>query len=200
MTNRQPDDVLTAPAATPPATPSAPAPRAQPPHPTPAAGPAAGPGPSAPGGPPPAGPQDVGAPAEPRWDPANPPQPTAPVPGPPSRRASVEPRVPRVRMGPWAPVAGAGLGLLVGVLVVGLVLAAVPLGFAERLAAVFLCLGLALLGAGGVLLADEVRVRRRSLKPQSVEAVAGLLNGLTPARLLIGASGFVLLLAAYVTR
>jgi hypothetical protein len=33
-----------------------------------------------------------------------------------------------------------------------------------------------------------------------VEATAGLLNGLTPARLLLAASAFVLFLAAYASR
>lgn len=70
----------------------------------------------------------------------------------------------------------------------------------SSLASVFLCVGLTLLGAGGVLFADEVRLRRRSVAAQSVQTVAGLLNGLTPARFLVGAAGFVLLLAAYVTR
>ena len=119
---------------------------------------------------------------------------------PPPRRTAVAPRAVRTRMGPWAPVAGAALGLVVGVLVVVLALAPVAAGFPERLAAVFLCLGLTLLGAGGVLLADEVRVRRSTVGAQSVSEAAGLLNGLTPARLLVGAAGFVLLLAAYVVR
>ena len=68
----------------------------------------------------------------------------------------------------------------------------------------FLVLGLTLLGAGGTLLADEVRMLRRGA--QAVEArsasagmIAGLLNGLTPDRLLIAASAFTLLLSAYVT-
>ncbi|KQS69360.1 hypothetical protein [Modestobacter sp. Leaf380] len=146
-------------------------------------------------------PPAVGETAEPPYDPAAPPLPTAPVPGPPPRRAaSVQPRVSFVRMGPWAPVAGAVLGLVVGLVVVLVGLAPVDLSFAQRLASVFLCLGLALLGAGGVLFADEVRVRRRSVGAQSAEVVAGLLNGLTPARFLVGSAGFVLLLAAYVAR
>ena len=37
-------------------------------------------------------------------------------------------------------------------------------------------------------------------KDASVGVIAGLLNGLTPARLLITASAFSLLLSAYVTR
>ena len=77
--------------------------------------------------------------------------------------------------------------------------------FDERLALVFVVLGLTLLGAGGTLLADEVRLLRRSAQAAEARAasgvgvVAGLLNGLTPARLLITASAFVLLLSAYVT-
>lgn len=105
-----------------------------------------------------------------------------------------------MQMGPWAPVAGAGLGLLVGVAVSATLLAGVLPGLPERLALVFLCLGLALLGAGGVLLAEEVRLRRRGVRAQSAEVVTGLLNGLTPARLLVGSAGFALLLAAYVGR
>ena len=77
--------------------------------------------------------------------------------------------------------------------------------FAERLALVFLVLGLGMLGTSGVLLADEVRMMRQRardavVRPALVEATAGLLNGLTPARLLLGASAFVLFLAAYVSR
>ncbi len=125
--------------------------------------------------------------------------PTAPV--------SVRPR-PRtarrdsmIRMGPWAPVAGAVVGLLLGVVVVVLLAPAVET-FAERLSLVFVVLGLALLGAGGTLLADEVRLLRRgtqAIEARSVSVIAGLLNGLTPARLLITASAFCLLLSAYVT-
>jgi hypothetical protein len=106
-------------------------------------------------------------------------------------------------MGPWAPVAGAVVGLALGMVVV-LLLAPAVTSFAERLSLVFVVLGLALLGAGGTLLADEVRMLRRGA--QAVEArsssagvIAGLLNGLTPARLLITASAFTLLLSAYVT-
>ncbi|MGY1709552.1 hypothetical protein ACI8AC_08585 [Geodermatophilus sp. SYSU D00758] len=105
-------------------------------------------------------------------------------------------------MGPWAPVAGALAGLVAGLLVV-LLLAGVAEGFAARLALVFVTVGLTLLGAAVVLLADEVRLLRRSrdlpVRPASVEATAGLLNGLTPARLLLAASAFVLFLAAYVS-
>jgi hypothetical protein len=130
-------------------------------------------------------------------------QPTAPV----EARPRPRPRMPRpdqmIRMGPWAPVAGAAIGFLLGVLVV-LFLASAADTFAQRLALVFVVLALALLGAGGTLLADEVRLLRRGT--QAVEArsasagmIAGLLNGLTPARLLITASAFSLLLSAYVT-
>jgi hypothetical protein len=106
-------------------------------------------------------------------------------------------------MGPWAPVAGATVGLLLGVVVVLLLLPSVGT-FAERLSLVFVVLGLSLLGAGGTLLADEVRLLRRGA--QAVEArsadagvIVGLLNGLTPARLLITVSAFCLLLSAYAT-
>jgi hypothetical protein len=108
-----------------------------------------------------------------------------------------------IRMGPWAPVAGAALGLLLGIVVV-LLLAPAVVSFEERLSLVFLVLGMTLLGAGGTLLADEVRLLRRGT--QAVEArssnagaIAALLNGLTPARLLITVSAFALLLSAYVT-
>lgn len=128
--------------------------------------------------------------------------PTAPV------GVRPKPRIPRrgdpmVRMGPWAPVAGAGLGLLLGLIVV-LALAPAVEDFAQRLSLVFVVLGLTLLGAGGTLLADEVRLLRRGAHAAEARAsnagvIAGLLNGLTPARLLITASAFVLLLSAYVT-
>lgn len=108
-----------------------------------------------------------------------------------------------VRMGPWAPVAGAGIGLLLGLVVV-LFLAPAVDTFDQRLSLVFVVLGLTLLGAGGTLLADEVRLLRRGAQAAEARAsnagvIAGLLNGLTPARLLITASAFVLLLSAYVT-
>jgi hypothetical protein len=131
------------------------------------------------------------------------PHPTVPVPV----RTRPRPRVPNrdqmIRMGPWAPVAGAALGLVLGVVVVLLLVPAVET-FAERLSLVFVVLGLSLLGAGGTLLADEVRLLRRGTsaieaRTSGAELVAGLLNGLTPARLLILASAFVLLLSAYVT-
>jgi hypothetical protein len=125
---------------------------------------------------------------------------TAPVTGRPRvgpRRAS-----PLTRMGPWAPVAGALLGIVAGI-VVSLLLAGVAEAFNERLALVFLTVGLAMLGAAGALLADEVRLVRRGareagIRPAWVEATANLINGLTPARLLLLASSFVLFLAAYV--
>jgi hypothetical protein len=107
-------------------------------------------------------------------------------------------------MGPWAPVAGALLGTLLGVVAV-LLLAGTAEEFAQRLALVLLVVGMGLLGASGPLLADEVRLVRRSareaaVRPAWAEATAGLLNGLTPARLLLLVSGFVLFLAAYVSR
>jgi len=118
------------------------------------------------------------------------------------------PRMPRrgplTVMGPWAPVAGAVIGLLLGVVVV-LLLGGVADSFEDRLALTFTVLGLGLLGTSGILLADEVRmIRQRArdavVRPAWVEATAGLLNGLTPARLLLLVSGFVLFLAAYVSR
>src|SRR5829696_4202616 len=118
------------------------------------------------------------------------------------------PRMPRrgplTVMGPWAPVAGGLLGLLLGVVVV-LFLGGVADSFEDRLALAFTVLGLGMLGTSGILLADEVRmIRHRArdavVRPAWVEATAGLLNGLTPARLLLLVSGFVLFLAAYVSR
>jgi hypothetical protein len=118
------------------------------------------------------------------------------------------PRLPRhgplTVMGPWAPVAGGLLGLVLGVVVV-LFLAGSAEVFEERLALVFVVLGLGMLGTSGILLGDEVRLLRQrsreaTVRPQWVEATAGLLNGLTPARLLLLASAFVLFLAAYVSR
>jgi len=129
-------------------------------------------------------------------------QPTAPV------TVRPRPRMPRrgplTVMGPWAPVAGGLLGIVVGVVAV-LFLAASADQFVERLSLAFVVLGLGLLGTSGVLLADEVRMMRQRardavVRPALVEATAGLLNGLTPARLLLGASAFVLFLAAYVVR
>jgi hypothetical protein len=128
-------------------------------------------------------------------------QPTGPAP----RRPRIGARVPfpLTRMGPWAPVAGAVVGLLAGLVVV-LLLGGVAEAFRERLALVFLTVGLGMLGASGALLADEVRLVRRGareagVRPAWVEATANLINGLTPARLLLLASAFVLFLAAYVS-
>jgi hypothetical protein len=131
------------------------------------------------------------------------PYPTTPVNVGMRPRARVPRRDPLTRMGPWAPVAGAAIGLLLGVVVV-LLLAPAVQTFDQRLALVFVVLGLSLLGAGGTLLADEVRLLRRGAQAAEARAsgagvIAGLLNGLTPARLLITASAFVLLLSAYVT-
>ena len=118
------------------------------------------------------------------------------------------PRLPRrgplTVMGPWAPVAGAGLGLLLG-LVAALLLHGTAHTFQERLALVLVVVGLGMLGTGGTLLADEVRMLRQQardavVRPGLVEATAGLLNGLTPARLLVLVSAFVLFLAAFVSR
>jgi hypothetical protein len=128
--------------------------------------------------------------------------PTAPV------TVRPRPRMPRrgplTVMGPWAPVAGGLLGLVLGGIAV-LVLADTAESFEDRMALVFIVLGLGMLGSAGILLADEVRMmRQRSrdavVRPAWVEATAGLLNGLTPARLLLAMSGFVLFLAAYVSR
>ena len=44
------------------------------------------------------------------------------------------------------------------------------------------------------------RARDAAVRPQWVEVTAGLLNGLTPARLLLVTSAFVLFLAACVSR
>jgi hypothetical protein len=140
-------------------------------------------------------------PADAAAEPAPTPFPTTPV------GIRPRPRMPRrdplIRMGPWAPVAGAAIGLVLGGVVVLLLAPAVDT-FDQRLALVFVVLGLALLGAGGTLLADEVRLLRRGAQAAEARAagagaIAGLLNGLTPARLLITASAFVLLLSAYVT-
>jgi hypothetical protein len=129
-------------------------------------------------------------------------QPTAPV------AVRPKPRLPRrgplTVMGPWAPVAGGLLGLLLGVVVV-LFLAGIAESFEDRLALVFAVLGLGMLGTSGVLLADEVRMirqqaREAAVRPQWVETTASLVNGLTPARLLLTASALVLFLAAYVSR
>ena len=128
--------------------------------------------------------------------------PTAPVTVRPAPR--MPRRGPMTVMGPWAPVAGGLLGLVLGVVAV-LFLAGTAVTFEDRLALVFVVLGLGMLGTSGILLADEVRMMRRRardavVRPAWVEATAGLLNGLTPARLLLVASAFVLVLAAYVSR
>ncbi|GAB3302707.1 hypothetical protein GCM10027451_06960 [Geodermatophilus aquaeductus] len=129
--------------------------------------------------------------------------PTGPVAG---RPPVVRPRRtdPLTRMGPWAPVAGAVVGLVAGLVALFLLRSRAD-AFAEGLALVFLVVGLTMLGAAGALLADEVRLVRRgareaAVRPAWVEATAGLINGLTPARLLLGSSAFVLFLAAYVSR
>jgi hypothetical protein len=107
-------------------------------------------------------------------------------------------------MGPWAPVAGALLGGVLGLVAV-LLLAGTADAFPERLALVLLVVGMGLLGASGPLLADEVRLVRRSVREAAVrpgwaEATTGLLTGLTPARVLLLVSGLVLFLSAYVAR
>jgi hypothetical protein len=142
--------------------------------------------------------------AEPAAEPAPTPYPTRPVNVGNRPRQRLPRRDPLILMGPWAPVAGAAIGLLLGVGVVLLLAPAVDT-FDQRLALVFVVLGLTLLGAGGTLLADEVRLLRRGAQAAEARAsgagvIAGLLNGLTPARLLITASAFSLLLSAYVTR
>jgi hypothetical protein len=154
----------------------------------------------------PTGPIDVPAggseaPAAPGEE-GRPAQATAPVTVRPTVRGAR--RGPLTRMGPWAPVAGGGLGALLGVLVVVLLGGAAD-QFSERLALVFTVVGLGLLGASGTLLADEVRIVRRgareaAVRPSWVEATAGLVTGLTAARLLLLVSAFVLFLAAYVSR
>jgi flagellar motor component MotA len=118
------------------------------------------------------------------------------------------PRMPRrgplTVMGPWAPVAGGLLGLVLGVVAV-LLLAGSADTFEDRLALAFVVLGLGMLGTSGILLGDEVAMQRQrardvAVRPAWVEATAGLLNGLTPARLLLAVSAFVLFLAAFVSR
>lgn len=129
-------------------------------------------------------------------------QPTAPV----SVRPA--PRLPRrgplTVMGPWAPVAGGALGLLLGLISV-LVLAGSAHTYQERMGLVLLVVGLGMLGTAGTLLADEVRMLRQSVRdavvrPGLVETTGTLLHGLTPARLLLLMSGFVLFLATFVSR
>lgn len=112
-------------------------------------------------------------------------------------------RGPLTRMGPWAPVAGALLGVVLAVVAV-LLLAGRAGDFRDRLSLVFLVVGMGLLGAAGTLLADEVRMvrwraREAAVRPSAwTDTTAGLLNGLTPARLLLLVAGFVLFLSAYV--
>lgn len=129
-------------------------------------------------------------------------QPTAPV------TVRPAPRMPRrgplTVMGPWAPVAGGLLGLALGGIVAA-ILGGVAESYDQRLSIVFMVLGLGMLGTAGTLLADEVRMVRQQardavVRPQWVEATAGLVNGLTPARLLLLASVVVLVLAAFVGR
>jgi hypothetical protein len=117
------------------------------------------------------------------------------------------PRMPRrgplTVMGPWAPVAGGLFGLVIGLIAV-LVLGGSAESFEDKLALVFAVVGLGSFGVAGTLLADEVRMvrqgsREAAVRPAWVEATAGLLNGLTPARLLLLVSAFVLFLSAYVS-
>src|SRR3569833_2655488 len=87
-------------------------------------------------------------------------QPTAPVPG----RPAVRPRRagPVTRMGPWAPVAGALLGGVLGLVAV-LVLAGTADAFAERLALVLLVVGGGRRGAAGPRRAGGGRRGRRGV-------------------------------------
>lgn len=156
------------------------------------------------------------SPPAPEADPAavlpapGPDQASEPAAAPPTPPVTVRPtpRLPRrgplTVMGPWAPVAGGLLGLVLGVVAV-LFLAGAAGGFEDRLALVFVVVGLGMLGTSGVLLADEVRMirqraREAAVRPQWLESTAGLVNGLTPARLLLAASALVLFLAAYAGR
>ncbi len=129
-------------------------------------------------------------------------QPTAPV------TVRPAPRMPRrgplTVMGPWAPVAGGLIGLVLGGIVAA-ILGGTAESYDERLSVVFMVLGLGMLGTAVTLLADEVRIVRQQardavVRPQWVEATAGLVNGLTPARLMMLGSIVVLVLAAYVGR
>ena len=113
-------------------------------------------------------------------------------------------RGPLTRMGPWAPVAGGLLGIVAGLVAVLFLVGATDT-FAERMSLVLLVIGLGTLGAAGVLLADEVRMvrqgaREAAVRPAWVEATVPLLSGLTPARLMLVLSAFVLFLSAYVIR
>jgi hypothetical protein len=128
--------------------------------------------------------------------------PTAPVTVRPAPRGPR--RGPLTLLGPWAPVAGGLLGLVAGA-VVAAVLGGIAESFEDRLALTLLVVGLGLLGVSGALLADEVRMvrhgaREAALRPGRAEATAGLLHGVTPARLMVVVSAFVLFLAAYVSR
>lgn len=156
------------------------------------------PAPTAPTAPPPDATAVLDAPGAPEAGPNA----TAPV--------TVRPRVrgtrrgPLTRMGPWAPVAGGVLGLVAGLVAV-LLLAEAADTFDDRLALVLLVVGLGMLGTAGTLLADEVRMvrqgtREAAVRPAWVEATVPLLSGLTPARLLLVLSAFVLFLSAFVTR
>jgi hypothetical protein len=145
--------------------------------------------------------QVVDAPSAPPPGPASP-HATAPVTVRPKPRGAR--RGPLTRMGPWAPVAGGLLGVAAGVVAV-LFLVGASDTFSERMSLVLLVVGLGTLGAAGVLLADEVRMvrqgaREAAVRPAWVEATVPLLSGLTPARLLLVLSAFVLFLAAYVIR
>lgn len=129
-------------------------------------------------------------------------QPTAPVTVRPSPR--LPRRGPLTLLGPWAPVAGGVLGLVAGVVIV-LVLAGSAETFEDRFGLALVVVGLGLLGVSGTLLADEVRMVRHGarealVRPARAEATAGLLQGVTPARLMVLVSTFVLFLAAYVSR
>ncbi len=89
--------------------------------------------------------------------------------------------------------------------IVAAILGGTAESYDERLSVVFMVLGLGMLGTAVTLLADEVRIVRQQardavVRPQWVEATAGLVNGLTPARLLMLGSIVVLVLAAYVGR
>ena len=130
------------------------------------------------------------------------PNPTAPVGVRPKPRAPR--RGPLTVMGPWAPVAGGLLGLVLGVIAV-LLLGGAAESFEDRLALVFAVLGLGMLGTAGILVADEIQMIRQCardavVRPQRIEAMGRLLTGFTPARLLLLVSAFVLFLAAYVSR
>jgi len=157
---------------------------------------------------PPAGEPEVSAPPvsdAPTAEPVAPDAGTADFPSTPAARTSVRarPSGPLTRMGPWAPVAGALVGVVLAVVAVVL-RAGGAVGFREGLSLVFLVVGMGLLGAAGTLLADEVRMvrwraREAALRPAAwTDTTASLLNGLTPARLLLLVAGFVLFLAAFV--